>query len=122
MPIDTEVVQRLLEVGYYAISRGQPEKAEKIFQGLSAARPESEYPVIGLAVLKMNSNQPDEAVTLLKQSPVASASPMGRGFLALALKLGGKSDQSREILAELLDGPEDDQATQLAHAIQAELK
>jgi len=43
-----------MEIRYVAVGRGLQSHAEDIFNGLAAARPESELPLVGLAVCKMN--------------------------------------------------------------------
>jgi predicted Zn-dependent protease len=117
MLIEREVAQRLLEVGYYAIGKGHSDKAEKIFVGLAAVRPKSEYPVIALAMLKMNSNRAEEAVKLLKESEVSSATPMGRTYLGLALRLAGLNSESRDVLEQVVNSGENEQAVSLARSL-----
>jgi len=121
MQIDGPIARKLLEVGYYAMAKGQFSKAEQIFSGLLAVRPESEYPVIALAILKMNSNKAQEAAYLIRNSPQTLASPMGRAYLAMALQLSGLSSEATEVLEEVIQQSGDQDAVGVAKALRAEL-
>ena len=63
---ETEAIQRLMEVGYVAAGMGMHSEAESIFMGIQAARPDSEYPQIGWAVVRMNAGLHDDAIHILR--------------------------------------------------------
>ena len=48
LPVQSEMVQLLMDIGYVATGRGFQSQANDIFNGIIAARPNSELPLIGL--------------------------------------------------------------------------
>ncbi len=53
--IDTECLRNMMKVAFLAISRNCTAEARAIFEGLVILRPDSECPILGLAVAEMAS-------------------------------------------------------------------
>lgn len=98
-------------------------ESEEIFNAIHAIRPESELPLIGLAVTKMNKNQAGEAARVLwdKALKINPESDLAKSFLGLALKLSGMNNESRTVLEEVLQSGQDPQATDIAKSLLAEI-
>ena len=101
--IGTPLVRLMMEIGYLATGNGFSAEAEAIFEGVRAVRPGSEVPIIGLAVTRMNTGRPLEAVSMLEQQALrlSPESELSRGFLGLALRLAGHTGQSQSVLEDL---------------------
>ena len=119
MEIDTKQVQMMMEIGLLASGYGYFDEAETIFNGLKSARPDSEYPIIGLAINRLNSNKAEEAVGLLRDKALVlnPANDLTKGFLGLAFKLAGFSSDSQAMLEEVVAGDADGQAVEMAKAL-----
>ena len=123
--LDTEQVQILMDAGFVATGSGRHSQAEVIFNGLAAARPESELPWLGLAVVRMNVGAPEEAAALLqdKSLQLNPDSCLVRSFLGLAHKLSGHTSEAERVLnSVVVDCPEqENSAVAMAQALLAEL-
>ncbi len=123
MNISTELIQILMEIGYFAGENGYPVESEVIFEALRQARPNSEYPLIGLAVTMMNLGKYDEAVQTLTNEAlgVNPESNLAKSFLGLALKLAGRTEECKGILNEVINQNEDQIAVNMANSILSEI-
>jgi hypothetical protein len=101
--IGTPLVRLMMEIGYMAAGNGFSAEAEAIFEGVRAVRPGSEVPIIGLAVTRMNTGRPLEAVSLLERQALrlSPGSELALGFLGLALKLAGHTSRSQWVFEDL---------------------
>jgi Flp pilus assembly protein TadD len=124
MEIDRELLQILMQSGYLAGGYGFFSEAETIFQGVMAARPESEYPVIGLAVSKMSAGRNDDAVKILHNQALKlnPESDLARSFIGLALKLGGLNEESLTMLKDVVAAGKDETAVKMAQSLIEEIK
>lgn len=120
--IGTPLVRLMVEIGYLAGGNGFTDEAEAVFDGLRAVRPESEVPVIGLAVTRMNAGRPLDAVALLEGEALRlnPGSDLARGFLGLALRLAGHASRSHSVLEEVAATATDESAGRMARALLAE--
>ncbi len=122
MEFDTALVKLLMEVGYLATGNGFSDEARTIFRGVAAARPESEYPLIGLAVVEMNEGNLQEAVRLLEKArKLNPESWLAASFMGLAYKLSGETTKSRAVLEEVVARAKDATAVSMARALLAEM-
>jgi Flp pilus assembly protein TadD len=121
--IDTDRVQLLMEIGYLAGGHGYPAESETIFEGIRAMRPQSELPVIGLAVAKMNAGHHQEAARILWEEALAinPESDLARSFLGLVLKLSGLQSESRTILEEVVAADRQPEAVNMAKSLLEEM-
>ncbi len=103
MDTPAEVVRLLLRTGYWSMWNGLYAEAAALFNGARAARPESEVPVLGMAVLAMVMQQPDSAVQLLREKAAAlnPQSELVQAHLGCALRLAGREAEGQEILSRL---------------------
>lgn len=104
--LEADDARLLTEVGFVAAARGDVARADAIFGILRVLRPGQAYPLIGLAVARLNAGLAGEAVTLLEQACRGSVEDRGlllawRGF---ALQLDGKAGQSLRVLNEAAQG------------------
>lgn len=123
MEIETTLIQLLMEAGYLAGGYGFFEESEKIFDGITAVRPESELPLIGMAVTKMNAGKYEEAARILwdKALKLNPESDLAKSFLGLTLKLSGLIAESQAILKEVLEANKDETAVNMARNLLEEL-
>jgi tetratricopeptide (TPR) repeat protein len=116
MEIEKDLLQLLMETGHLASGYGYFPEAEVIFSGLRAVRPESEYPLIGLALAKMNARKYIEAIKILMEEAlkVNPKSDLAKSFLGLALKLSGLREESVTVLREVIAADRDKIAVKIA--------
>jgi hypothetical protein len=117
--IGTDLVRTLFEIGYVAVGRGLQSYAEDIFNALVAARPESELPVVGLAVCKMNFGAFTAAVTLLteKALKINPSSDIAKSFLGLILHHCGATEKALAVMNDVLSNGTDANALNMARSI-----
>lgn len=96
------LLRALAEAGFRAMSTSHRAKSELIFTSLQPFLPESELPVIGLALLAMSSDDPHTAVILLEDAlekmpdSLEMKALLGRAFLRV-----GRFDQCALVLEQL---------------------
>lgn len=118
MDIGTEAVRRLMEIGYMAAGGGMTAQADVIFAGVQAARPDSELPLIGRAVARLNSGRADDAITLLRQALERNPdSDLAAAFLGLALSQAGLRSAADALLQQVRAANRDPQAAALAGSL-----
>jgi predicted Zn-dependent protease len=112
----------MMELGYLAAGSGFKAEAESIFEAVQVLRPDSEMPVIGLAVVKIASGQPLEAVSLLERRAlrIDPDSALARSFLGLALRLAGHGSRSHAVLEEVAAAGDESEAVTMARSLLAE--
>ncbi len=123
MQADTNLVQLLMEIGYLAAGYGFYKEANTIFKGVRAARPKSEFPFIGMAVVKMNQGKYHDAIAVLNDHALRNnpESGLAKSFLGLALKLAGDTRKSREILLQVNPSAGNRAAADMAQALLTEM-
>ena len=123
MEIETNTVQLLMETGYLAGGYGFYKESEDIFEGIQSIRPDSELPIIGLAVTKMNAGKNEEAARILweRALKINPESDLAKSFLGLALKLAGLQTESEAVLKEVTDDGKNEAAIKLAQALLKEI-
>jgi hypothetical protein len=115
------IVRLLMRLGYWSVWHGLHTEASVLFAGAQAARPASEVPVVGMAVLAMAMNQPASAVNLLRgQAPAGNPpSDLVEAHLGCALCLAGEEAEGRGILSRLAAGAKDAATRQMAATLSA---
>lgn len=100
--LEADDARMLAEVGMLAAGRGDLARANVIFGGLRLARPDRAYPLVGLAVARMNAGSAGEAAQLLE--PVRLDEPQEQALVqawrGFALQLAGRSAESQRVLAD----------------------
>ena len=124
MEADGKLVQLLMEIGYLAGGHGFFDESEIIFEGVKAARPDSEYPLIGLAVTKMNIGDYAEAARILGQEALKKnpESDLAMSFLGLVLKLSGLTSESEQIMSQVIEADRDQEAVNMAKSVLEEMR
>ena len=113
--IDTDILQKMMEVGYVAAGSGQWMEAAAIFDGVQAARPGSEYPDIGMAIVLLNAARTDDAIKTLQDSlEEHPESDLAKSFLGLALRQAELTTESDRLLNEVIEADRDPKAVSLA--------
>jgi len=99
----------LTEIGMLAAGRGDVTHADTIFNALRRLRPDRAYPLVGLAVARLNSGRAAEAARLLQDADLADPQEraVARAWCGLALQLAGRGAESRRALAEAAALPGD---------------
>ncbi len=103
METSAETVRLLMRTGYWSVWHGLYAEAAALFNGAKAARPESELPVLGMAVLSMVMQNAESAVRLLREMavPLNPRSELVQAHLGCALRLAGQEAEGMEILQRL---------------------
>ena len=99
--LEAKDARMLAEVGMLAAGRGDLKRAETIFVGLRLLRPDRAYPLVGLAVARMNAGHAGDAAQLLE--PIRLAEPeeqaLVQAWRGFALQLAGRSAESQRVLS-----------------------
>ena len=99
--LEAKDARMLAEVGMLAAGRGDLRRAETIFGGLRLLRPDRAYPLVGLAVARMNAGHAGDAAQLLE--PIRLAEPeeqaLVQAWRGFALQLAGRSAESQRVLS-----------------------
>ncbi|MEI6413241.1 MAG: tetratricopeptide repeat protein [Pseudomonadota bacterium] len=116
--ISSEWVRRIGEVGFLAAGHGQVEAAHRIFDGLVAIRPDSEYPWIGKAIAELQVGRETEALRLLRDEAIKRNphSPEAQVFVGLALKRAGRGSEAEATLQAVSKAHPEQAAGQMAKA------
>ncbi|MEM7475303.1 MAG: hypothetical protein AAF483_09955 [Planctomycetota bacterium] len=121
MQIESDKLQLLMEIGLLAAGQGMGKEAETIFRALEAARPDSELPLIGRAIMHMNLSKNDMAILNLRSALLKNPnSELAMAFLGFALKSMGMNEASENALRQVTELQEDNAATALASAMLSE--
>ncbi|CAM2065480.1 Tetratricopeptide repeat protein [Sulfidibacter corallicola] len=122
MEVSTETVQTLMEIGYLAGGYGFFKESITIFEGLSAIRPDSEFPHIGFAMTKLNMKQPEEAVAILRDQALAKnpGNSLTKSFLGLALRQAGHAHECENVLNDVIERNDNETAVALAKSLLAD--
>ena len=109
--------------GFLSLSLGRRDRAEKIFNALSARWPERLAPLLGRCLGFILANEAERAVFLLEKEGAAHRSdPTWGGFHALALAEAGRKGAAREELTSLLAHDPDHPDKAMAKALLAHLE
>ncbi|WP_323018738.1 hypothetical protein [Castellaniella sp.] len=99
--LEAEDARFLAEVGMLAASRGDLSRADRIFGFLRQVRPERAFPLVGLAVARLNAGRAEEAARLLQDVHLADLQEQAvvQSWCGLALQLAGHGAESRRMLS-----------------------
>lgn len=115
-------VKQLTAIGFLAVGQGLNAEGEAIFNGLKVYRPDSEYPLIGLALNHIGSRRHDAALSILtgQALKINPASAIAKCFVGLTLRLAGRAQESRRWLKEVAATADDRDAKALAENLLSE--
>jgi len=122
MEFTSDTLQRATEVGYLAATNGMTGQSLAIFDGLSAARPDSELPDIGKSFAHLCAGDTQEAVRILTQEALAKnpESLVAKAFVGLCLKQAGMNAEADGVLEDVAGEDGDPVAKEMATALLAE--
>lgn len=100
--LEADDARFLAEVGMLAAGAGDLKRADAIFGALRLLRPARAYPLVGLAVARLNTGRAADAARLLEDARLDDAEERAlvQAWRGLALQLAGRSAESRRLLAE----------------------
>ncbi len=124
MEIQAHVLQNMASLGFLAANQGRLDKAEQIFQGLAAIRPEEEAVLLGLAYIRLNMGAFGEAADILQNKAMTlyPDNEIIACFGGLALHRDGKADAGRDLLHRVSKTGKDPLVVNLATNLLAELE
>ena len=64
--LDSDDIHLMTQVGFIAAGRADVHHAERIFGALALARPQHDFPHVGMAAALLNAGRPGEATRLLR--------------------------------------------------------
>lgn len=96
----TDELRLLVNVGFVAISKGEPGVAADIFVAVRLLRPKQEAGYIGGALAALIAGDPDAAVQLAESAP---DTPAARAFRGLALLRSGDVRRARGSLRSVIE-------------------
>lgn len=107
--LEAEDARFLAEIGMLAAGRGDLGRADRIFGFLRQVRPERAFPLVGLAVARLNAGRAAEAARLLQGVDLADLSEQAvvQSWCGLALQLAGHGAESRRVLSLAAQQPGD---------------
>lgn len=119
--LESHEIRTLTEIGFLAAGNGYIEQALCIFNALRLIRPERAFPLIGLAVTRMNTGQTRHAVQLLEAARLSCPTEQAQcdAWLGFALQQSGHHHAGRQRLETVLanTGAADPQLVALAQAL-----
>lgn len=100
--LEADDARFLTEIGMLAAGRGDVRRADPIFNALRRVRPDRAYPLVGLAVARLNAGRAAEAARLLEDVEFADPEEqaLARAWCGLALQLAGRGAESRRALTD----------------------
>lgn len=104
--LDASDARFLTEVGMLAAGRGDVARADRIFTFLRGVRPDRAYPLLGLAVARLNAGRAAEAVGVLRgvELPDLEEQAVVQAWCGLSLQVAGRSAESRRVLFKAAQG------------------
>ena len=120
--VPTEIVKLLMEIGYIAGGQGLFKESRAIFEAVKAAREDSEYPLIGMAVTELNAGEYNRALELLEEAEQLNAENyLTKSFKGLTYKLIGEITKAKEVLKEVVANAKEEEALNMARALLKEI-
>lgn len=99
MPIESEDLRTLADIGFIAAAYGMNEHAIAIFDAIRALRPNQEAGFLGCGLVGILSGNAGTAIEMLRSAPPTD----GVGtFLGIALIQNGETHEGRELLEEII--------------------
>jgi len=111
-------IRRLVSIGFHAVLNGQPEAAQRLFEGLSVVRPDHGFPRIGCALALMQKGKAEEAVRVLERALRRCPNDeQVRVFLGMSLRMANRVCQAGAVLAPLAARSGDSAGTRFARQL-----
>ncbi|WP_163834351.1 tetratricopeptide repeat protein [Spartinivicinus ruber] len=104
--VNHHLPQQLVELGFIAIRQGMNQQAQQIFKAMRQRHPQQLAPVLGLALLKLNENQPATALEVLQGFSTTTEHDMLQAYRALCLIQLGHNNEAEQLLNTLVNSAE----------------
>ena len=121
---DAEVAlpKLLIMSGFVAIALNHVDTADRIFQALKIFRPQSEYPLIGIAYVLLSKGRYEQAIETLKDKAlkINPQSDLAKAFLALSYAFAKKLEEMKHLTNQIIESDKDQSAVNMASALLSE--
>lgn len=118
MQIDSELVRLLMRIGYAAAWKGLYREALAVFRGVGAVRPDSEVPLIGVAMIGMLAKDFDMASRALDRAREAHPeNDLVKAHWGCLLRLKGSDEEGLAVLNALAAESADPNARAMAERV-----
>lgn len=115
-----EVLSHMAKAGFLALAHGLIGPAREIFDGLAAMRPRSPIPLIGQALILVESAKGAQGVTLLREKAIGlepECDDLVRAHLGLVLRLIGSNQEACHELRQVVADGRDANAVSFARGL-----
>ncbi|MDD4932776.1 MAG: hypothetical protein PHO89_04835 [Methylacidiphilaceae bacterium] len=115
-----EILSVLVKTGYLALTHGLVGHAREIFDGLTAIRPKSPIPLIGQALLLVESGNGSQGAALLREKAIGlepDCDDLVRAHLGLVLRLIGSNQEAWNVLEQVVTAGRDPEAVSFARGL-----
>jgi thioredoxin-like negative regulator of GroEL len=105
--LDADEARLLAEIGMLAAGTGDLKHADAVFGALRRLRPGRAYPLVGLAVARLNAGRAAEAAQVLEEAAPSEPEEraVAQAWRGLALQLAGRGGESLRLLQETVHLP-----------------
>jgi thioredoxin-like negative regulator of GroEL len=116
MSDDNSKLSLLMEAGFLAAAMGMTAKAIVIFSALRLVRPDSEAPILGLALTFVNMGRFRDAAQLLAEEGFKKNpdSDLLRAMLGLTFQLAGRENEAAKLFDAVIEADREPTAVKLA--------
>jgi thioredoxin-like negative regulator of GroEL len=113
---DNSKLSLLMEAGFLAAAMGMTAKAIVIFSALRLVRPDSEAPILGLALTFVNMGRFRDAAQLLAEEGFKKNpdSDLLRAMLGLTFQLAGRENEAAKLFDAVIEADREPTAVKLA--------
>lgn len=120
LPEEKAVDKLLGMIGFIAADANLVKEAETIFSTLCNKRKQNEYPLMGLAYVKLMAGQPDQALHLLRDQALAlnPDNELAKAFLAIAYTALKEKEEACALTHEIIANNRDQIAMALATEVE----
>ena len=116
MSDDNSKLSLLMDAGFVAAAMGMTAKAIVIFSALRLVRPDSEAPILGLALTFVNMGRFRDAAQLLSEDGLKKNpdSDLLRAMLGLTFQLAGREEEAAKLFDAVMKADREPTAVKLA--------
>ncbi|MDR3317105.1 MAG: hypothetical protein LBS68_03520 [Puniceicoccales bacterium] len=120
--IKSEWLQLLMQIGYVACGQGKPTAAVSIFEAIAAVRPNSELPLIGLAVSLVNLGKLTAACDVLveRSAKINPNNQLAKTVAAMIFRMVKEFQASDILIDEIIADGTDPEAVNFAKNLKNE--
>ncbi len=121
IPFDKALDKIMGMIGFIAADTEMVKDAEIIFSALAGKKKQNEYPLMGLAYVKLMSGLPEEALPLLRDQALVlnPGNELAKAFLAVAYTALKEKEEARALTHEIISNNRDQIAMALATEVES---